>query len=71
MNQKTAYWAKWLICIVLAGIFLVIPKNDIYDFDMAMFFAITVFTMAVIASLIWRFLRLCCRSRIFSVVLRR
>lgn len=49
MSAKTTYWVKWLICVVLAGIFLVIPKNDIYDMNMAMFFAITVFIMAVIA----------------------
>lgn len=49
MSAKTTYWVKWLICVVLAGIFLVIPKNDIYDMNMAMFFAITVFIMAVMA----------------------
>lgn len=49
MSQKTLYWMKWVICFALAGVFFLIPQSEIYDRNMQMFFAITVFVMAVIA----------------------
>lgn len=48
-NEDKGTLIKWAVSIVLAGIFLLIPEQGIYTYNVKMFMAITVFCLAVVA----------------------
>ena len=48
MMDKKA-WMKWIISLALGGIFLLIPEQGVYTYNVKMFFTITVICLALVA----------------------
>lgn len=42
-------WIKWIISLVLGGIFLLIPEQGVYSHNVKLFFTITVICLALVA----------------------